>query len=94
MNTRPASLLFCIVMDLIGFATYAIPVLGEYGDVVWAPLSGWLFYQAFGTWRGMVGGVLNLIEEALPFTDFIPSFTIMYFLQRQRLNNQLPAKKS
>jgi hypothetical protein len=83
MKQKIPSLLFCIVMDIIGYATYAIPFLGEYGDILWAPISGWLFYQHFGTWRGAVGGVLNMIEEALPFTDFIPSFTIMYFLQQK-----------
>lgn len=91
MQQKKPSLLFCIAMDIIGYATYAIPGLGEYGDLLWAPLSGWLFYQHFGTWRGMAGGLFNLIEEALPFTDFIPSFTIMYFWWQNR--SRLPAKK-
>jgi hypothetical protein len=90
MSFKKPSLLFCIAMDLIGYANYAVPGLGEYSDILWAPLSAWLFYQHFGTWRGAMGGIFNLIEEALPFTDFIPSFTIMYFwLQSQgRLSNK------
>lgn len=88
MKQKIPSLLFCIAMDIIGYATYIIPGLGEYGDIVWAPLSAWLFYQHFGSWRGAVGGIINLVEEALPFTDFIPTFTIMYFWQ-QNSNNSI-----
>ncbi|MEO7310569.1 MAG: hypothetical protein ABIX01_09235 [Chitinophagaceae bacterium] len=81
---KQPSLLFCIVMDLIGMATYSIPVLGELGDVVWAPVSGIIFFISFGGVRGAMGGLFNFIEEILPGTDFIPSFTIMWFLQRDR----------
>ncbi len=83
MNKQSPSLLFCIIMDLIGYATYAIPVLGELGDIIWAPLSGLIFYLSFGSWKGAVGGIINFVEEALPYTDFIPSFTIMWFLQKK-----------
>ena len=27
----------CVVMDLIGCASYTVPVLGEVSDVIWAP---------------------------------------------------------
>jgi hypothetical protein len=84
MKQKSPSLLFCIAMDIIGYATYAIPGLGEYGDILWAPVSAWIFYQSFGTWKGAAGAVFNLVEEALPFTDFIPSFTIMYFIQKPK----------
>ncbi len=83
-ETKAPSLLFCIAMDAIGYATYAIPGLGEYGDILWAPLSAWIFYQRFGTWKGTAGAIFNFVEEALPFTDFIPSFTIMYFIQKPK----------
>ncbi|RYG31614.1 MAG: hypothetical protein EOO01_35200 [Chitinophagaceae bacterium] len=80
-SPRPASLLFCIVMDVIGYATYSIPFLGEFGDLLWAPISAFIFYKTFGGWKGAFGGVFNFVEELLPFTDFIPSFTIMWFLK-------------
>ena len=82
MNTRKPSLVFCILMDLIGYLTYAVPYLGEFGDLVWAPLSGLIFFRSFGGWRSALGGLFNFTEEILPGTDFIPSFTIMYLLQR------------
>ena len=73
-------------MDAIGYVTYAIPVLAEYGDIIWAPISAFIFYKTFGGTKGLIGGILNGIEELLPFTDFIPSFTIMYFLQSKKNN--------
>jgi hypothetical protein len=68
-------------MDLIGYATYAIPLFGEIADVIWAPLSAIIFFVSFGGWKGALGGLGNFIEELLPGTDFIPSFTIMWFIQ-------------
>ncbi|NII24593.1 hypothetical protein HB364_05870 [Pseudoflavitalea sp. X16] len=78
------SLLICILMDIIGYATYAIPGLAELGDIVWAPVSAIIFYRLFGGWKGAFGGLFNFAEEILPFTDFIPSFTIMWVWQRLR----------
>ena len=81
MYRRQPSLLFCLVMDLIGYATYAVPFFGEFADIVWAPLSAIIFFVSFCGWKGALGGMANFIEEILPGTDFIPSFTIMWFVQ-------------
>jgi len=89
MFGRQPTLLFCIVMDLIGYASYAVPVLGEISDIFWAPLSAIIFFLSFGGWKGAIGGIGNLIEEVLPGTDFIPSFTIMWLFQRYRKNKRL-----
>jgi len=70
-------------MDAVGYFTYAFPAFGEFFDIVWAPLSAFIFYKTFGGTKGLIGGILNGIEEILPFTDFIPSFCIMYFLQNK-----------
>ena len=86
MFGRQPTLLFCIVMDLIGYASYAVPVLGEISDIFWAPLSAIIFFLSFGGWKGAIGGIGNLIEEILPGTDFIPSFTIMWLFQLYRKN--------
>ncbi len=76
---------FCILMDLAGMLTYLFPVLGEFADTVWAPISGFIFYKLFGGRIGMIGGVLNFIEEIIPFTDVIPSFTIAWFIRRNEI---------
>lgn len=81
MKKQP-SLLFCIIMDLLGYATYTIPFLGEFGDLLWAPVSSVIFFFTFGGWKGAIGGFGNFIEEMLPGTDFIPSFTLMWLWNR------------
>lgn len=85
---RP-SLLICIVMDLLGYATYTLPFMGEIGDMIWAPVSGLIFYKLFGGWKGAMGGVFNFIEELLPGLDFIPSFTIMWIIKSVRKEQPL-----
>ncbi len=80
MKKQP-SLLFCILMDFIGYATYTVPLLGEFSDIIWAPLSGLIFYFSFGGKKGALGGLFNFAEEILPFTDFIPTFTITWIWQ-------------
>jgi hypothetical protein len=77
------SLAFCLLMDAAGYLTYAIPVLGEFGDLFWAPISAVIFMISFGGWKGILGGTFNFIEEILPGTDFIPSFTIAWLLKRR-----------
>jgi hypothetical protein len=76
----------CIALDVIGMATYLIPALGEFADVVWAPISGYLFFTLFGGRFGMIGGVLNFLEEIIPYTDIIPSFTIAWFIRKNALD--------
>ena len=78
MNKKQPSLALCIVMDVLGFATYAIPGLGELGDIVFAPISAIIFYTMFGSWKG---ALFNFTEEIIPGTDFIPTFTIMWIWQ-------------
>jgi hypothetical protein len=91
---RQPSLIFCILMDVVGYATYAVPVLGEVGDIIWAPISAIIFMAAFGGWKGALGGFGNFIEEILPGTDFIPSFTIMWFIQNMQRKNSVTQVKS
>lgn len=82
-------------MDAIGYFTYAIPFWGEFGDLVWAPLSALVFFRMFGGWKGALGGAFSLVEEILPFTDFIPTFTIAWFIQyfnRRASRPTLPAR--
>ncbi|MFT4094752.1 MAG: hypothetical protein QM640_14065 [Niabella sp.] len=74
------SLLFCIIMDAIGMLSFTIPGVGEFADVIWAPVSAVILAKTFGGAKGVFGGVFNFIEEILPGTDIIPTFTIMWLL--------------
>lgn len=98
MNTvrlNKPSLFLCIVLDAVGYFSYAIPVLGEFGDLIWAPISGLIFYRLFGGWKGALGGMFAFMEEALPFTDFVPSFTLGWLAMRlgnkKRMSFQTPS---
>ncbi|WP_346237583.1 hypothetical protein ABDK00_000700 [Niabella insulamsoli] len=77
---KSPSLLFCIIMDAIGYLSFAIPGVGEFSDVIWAPVSAIIFAKTFGGAKGVFGGIFNFIEEALPGMDIIPSFTLMWLL--------------
>ncbi len=83
MKKQP-SLLFCLRMDMLGYATYILPFIGEWGDIVWAPLSAYYFYKTFGGGMGILGGIINFVEEIFPGLDFIPTYTIAWIWQYQR----------
>jgi hypothetical protein len=79
VQQRPLpSLVMCLVMDVIGSAVIVIPVLGE---LIWAPISAIMFWKMFGFRKGFMGGIFSFIEELIPGIDFIPTFTIMWFIQ-------------
>jgi hypothetical protein len=79
-------------MDIMGYTTYLLPVLGEWGDLVWAPLSAYIFYKTFEGKIASVGAFINLAEEIMPFSDFVPTFTLAYLYQKvnnRQINNEL-----
>lgn len=82
MEKKKPSLAFCIIMDLIGYMSFSVPLVGEITDVVWAPLAAVIFYFSFGRKRfGKNGAVFSFIEEILPGMDIIPTFTIAWLIK-------------
>lgn len=72
-------LLLGILFDGIGMLSFVIPLIGEFADVVWAPLSAFLIYKMYQGVEGKVGSVISFIEEASVFgTDFFPTFTLTW----------------
>lgn len=69
-------LMASLAIDALGMATYLIPALGEAADVVIAPIVSILIYAVHRTTFGAIAGFL---EEIIPFTDIIPSATIIWF---------------
>lgn len=67
----------CLLIDLGGDASYLLPLLGEVGDLTWAPTSALLLKQLFGS--NTVAG-LDLAKELL-FFDFIPVATLAWALE-------------
>ncbi len=67
-----------IAYDLIGMATVAIPLVGPFLDLLWAPYAAKKMSEMYPGRRGKLASVLVFIEEILPGTDIIPTFTLMY----------------
>jgi hypothetical protein len=84
------SLALCLLMDFLGYASFGIPILGELLDLIWAPISGLIYYRMFGGAKGFFGGIFAFVEELLPGTDIIPTFTITWFIQYARRKKNQP----
>jgi hypothetical protein len=67
-----------IIYDLIGMATMAIPVVGPFLDMLWAPFAAKKMKDMYKGTEGKFAAVFVFLEEILPFTDFVPSFTLMW----------------
>ncbi len=79
----------CIILDIIGCSSYMLPVLGEFTDVIWAPLSGIVFFSLFGKRLGVLGGMFSFVEELLPGMDFIPTFTIAWYIRKKDIEKDI-----
>jgi len=71
-------LILGLLFDAIGMLSFSIPLLGEFSDVIWAPVSAYLMTLLYKGNSGKIAGVFSFLEEVLPFTDVIPSFTLMW----------------
>ena len=80
MDNKYKKLAKCVLLDLVGMSSAAIPVVGPLLDVIWAPIAASLSYKMFGNKRGKFTSLVTFIDEILPVTDVVPSFTIFWFL--------------
>ena len=67
-----------ILLDAIGYVSFLIPGIGEFSDIFWAPLSGWLMTKLYKGKLGKIAGFITFVEEVLPGFDVIPTFTLMW----------------
>jgi curved DNA-binding protein CbpA len=70
-----------IAVDAIGVCSFALPVIGEFFDVLWAPASAFIIRSVFQD-TALAG--LNFLEELLPGLDFIPTACIAWARQYGR----------
>ena len=56
------------LFDAMGMLSFVIPGIGEFSDIIWAPISAWLMMKLY---KGKIGQAAG--------SDFIPTFTIMWF---------------
>lgn len=67
-----------LVYDAIGMSTYAIPLVGPFLDILWAPYAAKKMGEMYPGKKGKIASVIVFIEEILPGTDIIPTFTLMW----------------
>ncbi|MFH7011141.1 hypothetical protein ACHRV5_04675 [Flavobacterium sp. FlaQc-52] len=86
-DEKNKKLLMGLLFDGIGMLSFTIPLVGDFADVIWAPLAGFLMTYMYKGKVGKVAGILTFVEEILPFTDIIPSFTLTwiytYYIQKK-----------
>ena len=70
----------------MGMVSYLLPVIGETEDLLWAPISAVIFYFLFGKKKfGLFGGIFSFLEEISPGLDFIPTFSIAWFIRKMEI---------
>jgi hypothetical protein len=61
-----------------GNVVFTVPLFGEFSDVIWAPMAAYWWPECIKErqekWEGG-----NFYRGNCSFTDFIPSFTLMWF---------------
>ncbi|MES2574956.1 MAG: hypothetical protein V4572_08435 [Bacteroidota bacterium] len=77
-DNKNRDLILGLLFDGIGMLSFSIPFLGEFSDVVWAPIAGFLMTWMYKGSVGKVAGLFTFLEEIIPFTDVIPSFTLTW----------------
>ena len=65
-------LAWSLVFDAIGMIAFI--------DIIWAPISAYLMTKMYRGKRGRLAGAVSFVEEILPGTDIIPTFTIMWLI--------------
>lgn len=78
-SDKKTKLILSLIFDGIGMFTYLVPVFAESLDIIWAPISGLLLVIMYKGTVGKIAGLFATIEELIPFTDIIPTFTITWF---------------
>ena len=73
MNKKYKKLILSILFDAIGMVTI-LPF-----DLIWAPVSGYLMTKMYKGNLGKAAGLISFLEEIIPFSDVIPTFTIIWF---------------
>lgn len=75
---KTRNLVLGLLFDALGMLSFSIPFVGEFGDVVWAPVSGFLMTLLYKGRKGKIAAIASVAEELFPFTDVIPTFTLMW----------------
>jgi hypothetical protein len=72
---RRFDLLASLAIDALGMSTFLLPALGETLDLALAPIIAALIYALH---RTTFGAIFGFLEEIIPFTDIIPTATLIW----------------
>ena len=78
VSTKNRDLILGLLFDGIGMLSFSIPGIGEFADIIWAPLGGFLMMWMYKGYTGKVAGAVEFLEEIIPFTDVLPTFTLTW----------------
>ncbi|MBC7000125.1 hypothetical protein [Cytophaga sp. FL35] len=78
-DNKYRKLFFGLLFDAIGMLSFTVPLIGDFSDIIWAPLAGWLMTRMYKGKIGQGAGLFTFLEEIIPGLDIIPTFTIMWF---------------
>jgi hypothetical protein len=88
MDGKYKKLVLGLLLDGVGMLSLALPGLGEFLDVLWAPVAAWCMTRLYPGRKGRIAGFIAFVEEVFPGLDLIPSFTLMwvytYLLSRKK----------
>ena len=77
-DSKYKNLFLGLLFDAIGMLSFAIPIVGEFSDMIWAPIAAWLMTRMYKGRVGQAAGAETFVEEIIPGLDVIPTFTIMW----------------
>lgn len=72
---KKSLLYLSLIIDGMGMLSYLIPGIGEWTDIIMSVLTALAIFKSYGSYGWAAFGFL---EEILPFTDVIPSATIVW----------------
>lgn len=78
LEGKKRKLFLGLLFDAIGMVSLLIPGIGAAWDLIWAPVAAWLMTRMYAGSAGRVAGFIAFVEEVLPGTDIVPSFTLMW----------------
>tara|TARA_R110000868_G_scaffold4211_13_gene26662 strand:- start:67772 stop:68095 length:324 start_codon:yes stop_codon:yes gene_type:complete len=95
-DKKMRNLFLGILFDAMGMLSFIIPGIGEFSDIIWAPVSAWLMTRLYKGKIGQVAGLVTFVEELIPGSDFVPTFTIMWFytyvIKKSKVSNLIEVK--
>jgi len=77
-DSKYKNLLLGLLFDGIGMLSFVVPFIGDFSDIIWAPIAAWLMTRMYKGKVGQAAGAVTFIEEIVPGLDIIPMFTIMW----------------